>query len=247
MGGVGNVAQADERAEEKNYETVLSLLKEADDSRRAERAKTEEVEREAMERTTLQELALSEERAKNIELRKKCRRLESTSSHASAFELYEADITSLEKQLEAARAENAELESACREASMAYEVARDAARTASGEQWPGGISATMEAKLGRVKSYRRALSSTEKELKELRAAAAENAKTIRQGEAHRRSADDATKRLHKLAREHSKAMAELTSVRLLAAQAEVRGLWNACLAHWHAHAVSRAWILCSPT
>ena len=33
------------------------------------------------------------------------------------------------------------------------------------------------------------------------------------------SADDATKRLHKLAREHAKTVSELTSVRLLASQA----------------------------
>ena len=103
---------------------------------------------------------------------------------------------------------------------MAYEVARDAARQASGEQWPGGISATMEAKLARVKSYRRALTTSEKELKELRAVGAENAKTLRQSEVHRRSADDATRRLHKLSREHSKVTADLTSARLLASQAE---------------------------
>ena len=67
-----------------------------------------------------------------------------------------------------------------------YEVARDAARLATGEQWPGGISATMEAKLHRVKNYRRALSTTEKELQALRAESAENAKKGRQGEVHQR-------------------------------------------------------------
>ena len=67
-----------------------------------------------------------------------------------------------------------------------YEVARDAARLATGEQWPGGISATMEAKLHRVKNYRRALSTTEKELHALRAESAENAKKGRQGEVHQR-------------------------------------------------------------
>ena len=82
-------------------------------------------------------------------------------SFASAFELYEADVEALTKQVEAARSENAELEAVCREASMAYEVARDAARQASGEQWPGGISATMEAKLGRIKNYRRALTTSD--------------------------------------------------------------------------------------
>ena len=51
---------------------------------------------------------------------------------------------------------------ACREASLAYEVARDAARSLTGEEWPGGISATMEARLGRVKSYKRALAASER-------------------------------------------------------------------------------------
>ena len=103
---------------------------------------------------------------------------------------------------------------------MAYEVARDAARQASGEQWPGGISATMEAKLGRIKNYRRALTTSEKELKELRATVAENAKTLRQTEVFRRSADDSAKRLQKLSRDHAKAVSELTSSRLLVSQAE---------------------------
>ena len=205
-----------------NYETVLSMLKEADDSRKEERARTDEAERDALEKETLHDIALADEKAKVLELQKKLRRMQSTTGHLSAFELYEADIESLSSQLDAARAENSELEAACREASIAYEVARDAARQASGEQWPGGISATMEAKLNRVKSYRRALTSTEKELKELRAGAAETAKTVRQGEVHRRRAEEATARLQKLAREHSKTAAELTNARLLASGAEAR-------------------------
>jgi polyhydroxyalkanoate synthesis regulator phasin len=203
-----------------NYETVLSLLKESDDSRKEERQRTEDAEREALESATVHELAFAELRKMNLELRKKLRRLEGSSSHASAFQLYEADIESLSSQLEASRVETAELEGACREASMAYEVARDAARHATGEEWPGGISATMEAKLGRVKTYRRALTSTEKEVKELRSALTENAKALRQSEVHRRSADDATRRLHKLSRDHEKTLSELTAVRLLASQAE---------------------------
>lgn len=116
-------------------------------------------------------------------------------------------------------AQNAELETACREASLAYEVARDAARQAGGDQWSSGISATMEGKLNRVKTYRRALMSSERELKELRAHATDNARSVRQNEVFRRNADDATKRLHKLSKEHAKTTSELTSARLLVAQA----------------------------
>ena len=62
-----------------NYETVLSLLKDADDSRRAEQVRSEEVARDALEKATLREIALTEEKAKVHELRKKLRRLESSS------------------------------------------------------------------------------------------------------------------------------------------------------------------------
>ena len=114
--------------------------------------------------------------------------------------------------------ENEDLEGLSREATLAYEVARDAARAATGEQWPGAISATTEAKLGRVKNYKRGLAAAEKELKELRAAVAENAQKARQSEVHKRSSDDATRRLHKLSRENARLQSELTSVRLVAQQ-----------------------------
>ena len=70
---------ADDDLRHDNYDTVLSLLKESDDTRKLERARTEEKERDAMEKATLVELALAEERAKVLDLRKKLRRLESTS------------------------------------------------------------------------------------------------------------------------------------------------------------------------
>jgi len=108
----------------------------------------------------------------------------------------------------------------CREAQVAYAAARDAARLASGEQWPAGISATIEAKLSRVKNWRRALTCSDKELERLRQESAENAKKLRQGEVHKKSAEESTKRLHKMAKEYEKACAELTSLRLLASEAE---------------------------
>ena len=88
----------------------------------------------------------------------------------------------LQQALETARAEGAELEATCRELTTAYEVARDAARRATGEQWPAGISATMEARLHRVKQYRRAISHSEKEVAGLRAELAEGAKKVRRVE-----------------------------------------------------------------
>ena len=214
-GGGGSAgATADADGLEGNYETVLSLLKEADESRQAERARTDEAEREALEQSTVHELQLAELQEANLELRKRLRRLEASSSHAAAFELYEAEIDSLTSRLHAAQAENAELEEHCREASMAYEVARDAARTGLGDDFTGYISATMEAKLGRVRTYKRTLAATEREVKELRAKAADNDKKVRQAEVNKRSADDATKRLQKLSSEHAKVVAELTSARL---------------------------------
>ena len=53
------------------------------------------------------------------------------------------------------------------------------------------------------------------EVKELRAKAADNDKKVRQAEVNKRSADDATKRLHRLSAEHTKAVSELTSLRLM--------------------------------
>ena len=141
------------------------------------------------------------------ELRVKLRRLESGSSHASAFELYEADVHRLQAALETSQEEAKELELTCREAAMAYEVARDAARVATGEQWPGGISATMETKLQRVRHWRQRLSTSDKEAERLRAELAAGKQKIRQGEVHKRSAEDATRRLHKMAKDYEKVRA----------------------------------------
>ena len=74
-----DVSEPAETLHEGNYETVLSLLKESDDSRKADKLRTDEAEREAAEQATLREIALAEEKAKVIELRKKLRRLQSTS------------------------------------------------------------------------------------------------------------------------------------------------------------------------
>jgi len=203
-----------------NYDTVLGLLKECEEARKAERKRVDEAERDAQEGKTVHELALQELQLANLELRKKLRRLESESSHAPAFELYEAEISSLASKLQTSRTECAELEAMCREAQVAYAAARDAARLASGEHWPTGISETKEAKLSRVKNWRRALTSSDKELERLRQESAENAKKLRQGEVHKKSAEESTKRLHKMAKEYEKACAELTSLRLLASEAE---------------------------
>ena len=178
-----------------NYDTVLGLLKECEEARKAERKRVDEAERDAQEGKTVHELALQELQLANLELRKKLRRLESESSHAPAFELYEAEISSLASKLQTSRTECAELEAMCREAQVAYAAARDAARLASGEQWPAGISATIEAKLSRVKNWRRALTCSDKELERLRQESAENAKKLRQGEVHKKSAEESTKRL----------------------------------------------------
>lgn len=103
---------------------------------------------------------------------------------------------------------------------VAYEVARDAARLATGEQWPGGISATMEAKLHRVKNYRRALSTSDKELAALRVEVADGTKKVRQGEMHKKAAEDSTRRLLKVAKDYEKASAEVTRLRLLVSESD---------------------------
>ena len=85
--GTGHQEREIEHAEalqSDNYETVLSLLKDSDDSRRAEQSRTEEAEHEALEKATLREIALADEKAKVLELRKKLRRLETTSVRATA-------------------------------------------------------------------------------------------------------------------------------------------------------------------
>ena len=205
-----------------NYDTVLTLLKEADESRQEEKLRSEEGERERAERATLLEITISDLRAANHDLRQKLRRLESASAHASAFEIYEAQLGTLTAQLEGARSERDEYEAMCREASLAYEVARDAARVASGEEWPGGISATMEAKLGRVRTHRKALTSSEKELRALREKVADDAKLVRQCEVHKRAAEDATRRMHRLSKEHQRCTQELAAARLLISQVEAQ-------------------------
>ena len=203
-----------------NYETVLGLLEEVEGKRRAEMRRRQEVEAEAEEARTKDELAVHELQLEKLELTKKLRRLQSSSSYASAFEIYDADISKLASQLEMARTEVRELEATCREASTAYEVARDAARVASGEQWPDGISATMEAKLGRIKNYRLTISTLNKELMATRAELADASDRLRKVEVHKRSAEEGTKRLHRMAKEYERVSTELTNVRLLASQAE---------------------------
>ena len=100
-GGNGNDGGhgSGEAAADNNYETVLSLLKEADDSRKAEGRARAEVERDAAEVATLHELTTLELTQENASLRAKLRRLETESSYASAFELYDADIRSLSNQV----------------------------------------------------------------------------------------------------------------------------------------------------
>ena len=54
-------------------------------------------------------------RLENHELAKKLRRLESASSYASAFELYEQELEQLKAKLDASRSDASELEATCRE------------------------------------------------------------------------------------------------------------------------------------
>jgi hypothetical protein len=86
VAGVGVAHPLDELRGE-NYDTVLTLLQEAEQGRKAERRRAVEAERDLAEQRTLFELREQERRLETHHLVIKLRRLEAASSHAAAFEV----------------------------------------------------------------------------------------------------------------------------------------------------------------
>ena len=86
VAGVGVAEPLDDLRGE-NYDTVLTLLQEAEQGRKAERRRAVEAERDLAEQRTLFELREQERRLETHHLVIKLRRLEAASSHAAAFEV----------------------------------------------------------------------------------------------------------------------------------------------------------------
>ena len=151
------------------------------------------------------ELSLQEARLENLEARKQLRRLQGQGSYAEVFELYESKLASIQAELGRSRASLCEVEGTCRDLVL--------------QRGGGGEGGAADGRLAKVRSWRRALASTEKENGTLRTEVAALEKRQRQGEVHRKAAEDATRKLHRLAREHEQQLRELRDARLSLSEA----------------------------
>jgi len=219
---------ADARAE--NYDTVLRMLKEVDAARLRESQRAEELQRDLEERSVAHAVEAEELKREHLEIRKKLRRLEGESLFGEVFEMYEAEIASLQAELACKRTELTDLENTCRDTAMQLENARQAKATSSPnhsadespdstlalghEERHDAHAAHAAVKISRVRSWRKALAASEKETAALRSEMQEMQKRMRHTEVHRRACDDITKKLQRLTREKEKQAQELTSLQL---------------------------------
>ena len=225
-----------------NYESALGLLSQADSALQAERQRSARLEIELGELQAAHEVKLHDAQLAQLELRKKVRRLEHASEHADVFELYEAETGQLRAELARARAEVHELECTCRDAALHIETlsgadepqrslsplasrsfasSRASLKASLRASRASSMGAVLEARLQKVRSWRRALESAERDKVKLQEQLAEATRALRFAEPHRKAADAAKRRVLKLSRENERQSQQLLTLQL--AKTELAG------------------------
>ncbi|KAK9814371.1 hypothetical protein WJX72_004732 [[Myrmecia] bisecta] len=187
--------------------TILTMMEREKRTSESLRARAKEMEAEHLEACAQYEVRIQEDRMAALNLRSKCRKLESETLFASVFEKYEQEITQLQTEVGRLKEENSDLakQAAAAEpkplpgklgrASEAADVSKALADPTSAE--------------GRLVALRRKLKKTEGERDALRNEVLDLKKRDRLSELYHKKAEDGIKRVNELQRKLHAREAEL--------------------------------------